>query len=264
MLRRAGAEQHDLDWVNQKLDLPKRRLGVDTLDLVQMYWNDYGQKRYVDADAVLDGGETRGAIGAVGLTNFDTKRMAEMIDAGAEISSNQIRRFSLLDRRRPERVMVEYCTKNGVALLPYDGSSGVTRRADAPSLPGRGRRFGHELQRLAVRAPCSGTRAGTRGSGLLGALRAIGDKHGGVSVANVAARWTLQSPRRAGGDPRRARSARHVDDHRALFSFELDDSDLARIRDVLDRGKKPKEDCYQWERGAGGRGDRRSYWHARR
>jgi diketogulonate reductase-like aldo/keto reductase len=48
-----------------------------------------------------------------------------------------------------------------------------------------------------------------------------------------------------------ARNATHVDDHRALFSFQLDDSDLAAIRDVLDRGKKPKEDCYQWERGGG-------------
>jgi aryl-alcohol dehydrogenase-like predicted oxidoreductase len=48
-----------------------------------------------------------------------------------------------------------------------------------------------------------------------------------------------------------ARNARHVDDHRALFSFALDEQDLGLIRDVLDRGKKPKEDCYQWERGGG-------------
>ena len=44
---------------------------------------------------------------------------------------------------------------------------------------------------------------------------------------------------------------RHVDDHRALFSFHLDEEDLGRIRGALDRGKKPKEDCYQWERGGG-------------
>ncbi len=29
---------------------------------------------------------------------------------------------------------------------------------------------------------------------LLGALRRVGDSHGGVSVANVAARWVLQRP----------------------------------------------------------------------
>ena len=41
-----GREQSNMtnDWVTQKLDLPMRRLGVKKLDLVQMYWNDYGQK----------------------------------------------------------------------------------------------------------------------------------------------------------------------------------------------------------------------------
>ena len=29
---------------------------------------------------------------------------------------------------------------------------------------------------------------------LLGALRAIGDRHGGVSIANVATRWVLDHP----------------------------------------------------------------------
>ena len=50
-----GREQQNMtkDWVAQKLDLPRRRLGVDTLDLVQMYWNDYGAKGYVDAALFL-------------------------------------------------------------------------------------------------------------------------------------------------------------------------------------------------------------------
>ena len=93
-----GREQSNMtnDWVTQKLDLPMRRLGVNKLDLVQMYWNDYGQKGYVDAALYLTDAKAAGKIGAVGLTNFDTKRMAEMVDAGAEISSNQIQ-FSLLD-----------------------------------------------------------------------------------------------------------------------------------------------------------------------
>lgn len=41
-----GREQTNMtrDWVKQKIDLPCRRLGVDSLDLVQMYWNDYSLK----------------------------------------------------------------------------------------------------------------------------------------------------------------------------------------------------------------------------
>ena len=53
----------------------------------------------------------------MGLTNFDTKRMAEMVDAGAEISSNQIQ-FSLLDRR-PLRTMTGYCGKNGEFIFIF-------------------------------------------------------------------------------------------------------------------------------------------------
>ena len=46
-----------------------------------------------------------------------------------------------------------------------------------------------------------------------------------------------------------ARNATHVEDYKALFSFELDDEDRAGIRNVLDAGKAPTADCYTWERG---------------
>ena len=46
-----------------------------------------------------------------------------------------------------------------------------------------------------------------------------------------------------------ARNATHVEDYKALFSFELDDEDRAGIRNVLDVGKAPTADCYTWERG---------------
>jgi aryl-alcohol dehydrogenase-like predicted oxidoreductase len=122
-----GREQQNMtrDWVSQKLDLPMRRLGVDSLDLIQLYWNDYGAKNYVDCALFLTEAKAAGRIGAVGLTNFDTKRVREMVDAGAEISSNQIQ-FSLLDRR-PELEMEKYCVANGIALLPYGVVAGSCR-----------------------------------------------------------------------------------------------------------------------------------------
>ena len=46
-----------------------------------------------------------------------------------------------------------------------------------------------------------------------------------------------------------ARNALHVEDHRALFAFELDEEDRKAIRAVLDQGKQPTADSYQWERG---------------
>jgi aryl-alcohol dehydrogenase-like predicted oxidoreductase len=78
-------------------------------------------------------------------------------------------------------------------------------------------------------------------------LRSVADKHS-TSVSNVASRWVLQRP--AGpGVILGARNALPVPDHQQLFSFSLDDSDLAAIQEVLDAGQQPKGDCYTWERG---------------
>jgi hypothetical protein len=46
-----------------------------------------------------------------------------------------------------------------------------------------------------------------------------------------------------------ARNASHVADHVRMCSLELDESDLAAIQGVLDRGNRPTSDCYTWERG---------------
>lgn len=78
-------------------------------------------------------------------------------------------------------------------------------------------------------------------------LKPIADKHD-TSISNVASRWVLQQsavPAVILG----ARNATHVSDHQKLFTFELDASDQEAIRAVLDQGRQPKGDCYDWERG---------------
>lgn len=65
-----------------------------------------------------------------------------------------------------------------------------------------------------------------------------------------ACRWVMDRPGVAGviiG----ARNARHVSDHVALASLKLDTDDLGSIDGVLARGRRPKGDCYAWERGIG-------------
>lgn len=85
---------------------------------------------------------------------------------------------------------------------------------------------------------------------LLTGLRPIADKHA-TTVANVAARWVLQRP----GVPAvilGARNALHVDDHRRLFGFRLDEGDLGAVDALLaEVSKRPTTDCYSWERGGG-------------
>ena len=46
-----------------------------------------------------------------------------------------------------------------------------------------------------------------------------------------------------------ARNARHVADHQALFSFQLTAADETAIDEVLAQARRPRGDCYDWERG---------------
>lgn len=78
-------------------------------------------------------------------------------------------------------------------------------------------------------------------------LQGIADKHS-TSLSNVASRWVLQRPA-VPAVILGARNALHVPDHRQLFSFSLDEADLAAIQEVLDAGQQPEGDCYTWERG---------------
>lgn len=78
-------------------------------------------------------------------------------------------------------------------------------------------------------------------------LKRTADKHN-TSISNVATRWVLQQP----AVPAvivGARNVLHVPEHVGLFAFALDDEDAAALQDVLSAGKRPKGDCYTWERG---------------
>ena len=242
-----GREQYGMtkEWVEANVDRPRKRLGVDKLNMVQMYWNDYGSKGYVDAALYLTDLKHKGKIDAVSLTNFDTQRMREMVDAGAEISTNQIQ-YSLLDRR-PEKYMTKYCKDTGIGLLPYGVVAGgllADKYLDAPK--GEFRINTSSLRKYSsVLAEVGGFEWY---QSLLRTLRAVGDKHGGASISNVASKWVLDSPV-VPAIIIGARNASHIDDHRALFDFDLDDSDRRDIESVLEKGYQAKEDAYTWERG---------------
>jgi len=242
-----GREQSNMtmEWVEANVERPRRRLGVEKISMVQMYWNDYGRRGYVDAALYLTDLKHQGKIGAVSLTNFDTKRMKEMVDAGAEISTNQIQ-FSLLDRR-PEKVMTTYCRETGIGLLPYGVvAGGLLSDKYLNVRPEKVVTNTYSLQKYAsVIGQVGGYEWYQK---LLRTLRAVGDKHGGASVSNVASKWVLDSPV-VPAIIVGARNANHVADHVALFDFELDASDRAAIAAVLAEGRQSTEDAYTWERG---------------
>ena len=93
------------------------RLGQERLDLVQFHWWDFAIPRYVETALELDRLRRSGKIARIGVTNFDTPRLKELVDAGIPITSHQVQ-YSLLDDR-PNHGMVAYCRAQNIALLCY-------------------------------------------------------------------------------------------------------------------------------------------------
>lgn len=99
-----------------------RRLGVDSLDLVQFHWWDYNLGDYLSALSVLEKCKTEGKIKKIGLTNFDSKHLNRILDAGIDIYSVQAQ-YSLIDKR-PEIEMLDICSSNNIKLFAYGSMCG--------------------------------------------------------------------------------------------------------------------------------------------
>jgi len=104
-------------WVEQNIDIARKRMAVDTLDLMQFHWWDYRDKNYLNALHYMSELQNEGKIKHLALTNFDTEHLKIITEAGIKIVSNQVQ-FSLIDRR-PEVNMVPFCKENNIQLLAY-------------------------------------------------------------------------------------------------------------------------------------------------
>eukprot|EP00850_Spirogloea_muscicola_P018586 SM000172S03059 [mRNA] locus=s172:147863:149668:+ [translate_table: standard] len=273
-----GAAQGSItkDYVRKSIDKSMRELGVMKLDLVQVYWNDYAVRNYVQAARYLAELQEEGKISYIGVTNFDNKRIKELLDAGVRIVSSQVQ-YSLLDRR-PENGHIEFCRAHGISVLPFGAVAGgflsdkFAAQSIRPPLSiflqeslcefclGFSVSVKLELLRLCAGMSYDVARQEVRldtyskskyflvlNQSLLDVLKPIANKHG-TSIANIATKWVLTRPQVAAVIVG-ARNARHVADHQKLFTFELDESDLGRIESVLRDCPRPKGDIYTWERG---------------
>ncbi len=100
--------------VEKAVDISRKRMGMETLDMLQFHWWDYQDKNYLKAIEFLDELRHEGRISALGLTNFDTVHVKEILNMGIDIISNQVQ-YSLIDRR-PEQLMVDLCEKKNIKL----------------------------------------------------------------------------------------------------------------------------------------------------
>ncbi len=247
------SDLHSIDrgHVETIIDRSLRRLGMERLDLVQFHWWDFTVPRYVDTALELDRLRRAGKIAHIGVTNFDTPRLAELVDAGVPITSQQVQ-YSLVDDR-PDHGMTAYCRTQNIALLCYGTVCGGFLSQRWLGKPAPGSDLGNRsLAKYRLIIEDFG------GWGLfqelLGVLARIAAAHGS-DIASVATRVILDRPQVAAAIVGAVNTS-HLAAHAQIGALGLHADELSLIAGVTRRRQGPAGDIYDLERdrtGAHGR-----------
>ncbi|EMD32714.1 hypothetical protein CERSUDRAFT_126533 [Gelatoporia subvermispora B] len=220
--------------VNERLE----RMQMECIDLLQFHWQHYEDRGYLEALHSLLELRSQGKIRAIGLCNFDSVRTDEICtDLGdGAIVSNQVQ-FSLIDTR-PLHGLKHVCEKHGIKLLTYGTVCGGFLSDEWLHRPEPDLYSGNltPSQRKYLDMILKAWGDWELFESLLTVLRQIGDRHGGVSIANVATRWVLDHPF-VGAVIIGARLGitDHTEDNSRVFTFSLTPDDLAIIDAVLEK-----------------------------
>jgi aryl-alcohol dehydrogenase-like predicted oxidoreductase len=221
--------------VAENIQVSLRRMGVETLDLLQFHWWDYSDANYLEALRYLADLRDEGKIRHLALTNFDTEHLNMIVEHGIRIVSNQVQ-YSLIDRR-PEVHMSSFCQVHDIQLLTYGTVGGglLSERYLGQPEPTRGVLTTASLRKYKQMVDAWG------GWGLfqdlLSVLKRVADKHG-VSIATIAVRYILDRPAVAGvivGT--RLGVAEHREDNARSFDVTLDPEDQAEIEAMLAKSR---------------------------
>jgi len=216
--------------VREGVERSRKRLGVETIDLLQFHWWSFEHPAYLDAMKHLDVLRREGVIKHLGVTNFDTAHLRVLVKHGIPVVTNQVS-FSLLDRRAAGE-MSAFCLNHGVRLLAYGTLAGglMSERWLGRPEPGADEIADWSKSKYKRFVDAAGGWGVLQS--LLGALDAIAGKRK-ASIANVAARWALDHEAVAAVIVgARLGERNHSQSNLAAFAFALDDEDRARIADA--------------------------------
>jgi len=238
----------DRRYVETVIDRSLTRLGVEQVDAVQFHWWDYDVPGYVEAALELQRLREAGKIGRVSVTNFDVRRLSEIVDAGVRIATHQLQ-YSLLDAR-PELQMVDYCWAQGIDLLCYGTVAGgfLSERWMGQAEPAEPLSNRSLVKYRLIVEDFGGW---ARLQSLLGVLKEVAMKHG-TGIATVVTRAILDRTGVAAAIVGATNTA-HLADHTQIGMLALDDEDRARIASVLEANAGPVGDVYTLERDRAGR-----------
>jgi aryl-alcohol dehydrogenase-like predicted oxidoreductase len=233
------------------IDRSLTRLGQERLDLVQFHWWDFAVPRYVETALELDRLRRAGKIAHIGVTNFDTPRLKELVDAGIPITSHQVQ-YSLVDDR-PNHGMAAYCRSQNISLLCYGTVCGgffSERWLGAPAPPPDLANRSLAKYKLIIED------FGGWGlfQELLGVLGHIAARHD-TDIASVVTRAILDREQVAAAIVGAVNTS-HLPAHAEIGRLRLLADDLSSIASVIGRRQGPSGDVYDLERdrtGAHGR-----------
>jgi aryl-alcohol dehydrogenase-like predicted oxidoreductase len=234
----------DFQYTEGIIDRSLKRLNREVLDLVQFHWWDYDVPGSIETAGYLYQLKEKGKIRNIGVTNFDTQHLAQIVDAGIPIVSCQTQ-YSVFDRR-PEKSLVDYCQSKGISLLCYGTLSGGLLAE---------KWIGHTSIQPDTRSQVKYLQVIEETLGLddyqelLLLLDNIAKKHG-VKIANIATKYILGQPA-VGAAIVGVRNSRHVESNERIFSFELDRSDREKINQFLDNYPILDGEPFELERTAG-------------
>ncbi|MGE0259276.1 MAG: aldo/keto reductase [Alphaproteobacteria bacterium] len=221
--------------VEDAVAISLRRMAVERLDLLQFHWWDYGDRRYLDALRHLSDLRAQGRVRHLGLTNFDTERLAIIAEHAIPIVSNQVQ-YSLVDRR-PDARMAAWCHQHDVGLLTYGTVLGglMSEKYLGRAEPGRADLTTASLRKYKQMIDIWGGWALFQE--LLAALARIAGKHR-VGIAAVAIRYVLDRAAVAGVIVgARLGVSEHIAGNARVFDIALDEEDESALALVLALGR---------------------------
>lgn len=203
------------------------RLGVEQLDMVQFHWWEYDTPGYLEALGVLQEMKDEGKISQVSLTNFDTRRMREIVDSGISISTMQAQ-YSLFDRR-VERAMQAFCSEHNIALLCYGTLAGGFLADRWLGVPDPGDWDNRSLVKYRIIIDDFGGWEAYQE--LLGILREMADRYD-CRIANISTAYILHKEA-VGAAIIGTRNSRHVEENIKTLEIDLLEEDIQKIEEFL-------------------------------
>lgn len=201
--------EKDYDATMDSLGQSLEKLGLDHVDLYLIH-APFSKERRLDQWRALVELRQRGAARAIGVSNYDESHLEEIRESGLPMPDvNQIE----LHPWSQKTALVGYLKEHGIQPIAYSSLVPLsTWRSE-----------GGDSAKTAEMA--------AEGEGSESPFKAMANRYG-VSEAQVLLRWAVQSgyavlPKTTN----RARMLQNLD----LFSFEIDDDDMAQIAN-MDRG----------------------------